>query len=60
MGGVEAARMLINQPVSEGFLRLREMGCLDLSLESLIDGEPDFIRSLLKRSWHFARGALPG
>lgn len=41
-GGVAVAKALINQPVSEGFLRLVELGRTDLSLESLILNTPEF------------------
>lgn len=41
-GGVAVARRLINQPVSEGFLRLVSLNLTDLSVEALIVNTPEF------------------
>lgn len=41
-GGLRVAKRLINQPVSEGFLRLVALKRTDLSVEALITETPRF------------------
>jgi len=42
LGGLAVSRTLINQPISEGFMRLVQMKRPDLSLEALIYAEPKY------------------